>query len=82
MHESDDTVLNELKKITKVLEEIKDIQISTFVQLSRLYDVSVETVEFTEGLGAILEDHRDGIIHTSEPKLRNFGAGYEEDEDE
>lgn len=79
MHESDkDPVLEELRKQTEVLERIYDAQMSTFVQVTRLYDVFVASATGgdDEYLERLLEDHRNGVIHTAPPVVKTFGEGY------
>lgn len=81
MHESDkDPVLDELRAIRELLTEMKDIMISQFVQQSRALDIMVVDALGREpdAMQEVLENHRQGKIHTSEPRLKNFGAGYDD----
>lgn len=80
MHESDkDPVLEELRKQTEVLERIYDAQMSTFVQVTRLYDVFVSSATGgdQEDLVNLMDNHEKGIIHTAPPVIKEFGAAYE-----
>jgi len=65
----------------KTLDDLFEIQMSTFVQLSRIYDVLTFIARngSAEDFVEMMENHENGIINTSLPKLNQFGADYEED---
>jgi len=70
-----------LDAINENLERLYDSQMSTFVQVSRIYDVVAAT-----GAGVdkrvvidILTAHEEGIIDTQAPVLSSFGANTEEE---
>lgn len=66
----------------KSLNDLYELQMSLFVQLSRIYDVLAFMArngtpeEFVE----MMDNHEKGIIGTSLPKLVDFGADYKEEE--
>lgn len=84
MHESNvssKTDSHRLDEIIDRLDKLYDAQMSMFVQISRVYDIMAAKVvgETAEGFTEILTDHQNGIIQTSVPTVKSFGAGYEDD---
>lgn len=75
MHESNkDPILDELVKQTELLERIYDAQMSTFVQITRLYDLFAATATGAgeEAVVELLNSHEKGIVDTSVPTIKEF----------
>jgi len=68
----------------KTLDDLYEIQMSLFVQMSRVYDVLTHIARngSPEDFVEMMDNHEKGIIGTSLPKLNQFGADYEEEDRE
>lgn len=80
MHEVDKEQTT-LEAIHETLKKIEHAQMSTFVQMSRIYDVlALSGMGATpEEILALIEGHKDGIINTATPTLARFDDGFDDD---
>jgi hypothetical protein len=74
-------IVNEL---TESMKTLNDTAMGTLVQLSRLYDI--EAVKFfgehPQDAATLLTQHEQGIIFTTAPYLKQFGAPEDHDEND
>jgi hypothetical protein len=73
-----------LEELNEKMDRLYDVQMSTFVQLSRIYDLLALTAmgETAEGLTQVLVDHKMGVIQTAVPTVHTFGAAWDDDEED
>ena len=84
MHEHVDynkEILDALQHQNKLLAEIHETLMGSFVQQTRLYDVfaAVGAGATEDGVSALLAAHAQGEIDTAPPLIKSWGAGMEDE---
>ena len=68
-------------ELTAEVKKLNDTAMGTFVQLSRLYDITAakNAGASNDSIVNLLDMHEDGHIYTSPPVLKSFNEGEGED---